>query len=144
MSTSTRKQRRKQVNEWEKYPLLDHLQGKQREDMERRRRMRHVRYWCFRLQTAVTGSRPLEGPEKQPGFIEFWLEQKPIYAIDPKGEKIPVPKEKKLTIEDLGGYAEFARIWDVDEDLEVYIRHASVWHEWNLTLMRVVPYLGDV
>jgi len=112
--------------------------------MERRRRMRHVRYWCFRLQTAVTGSRPLEGPEKQPGFIEFWLEQKPIYAIDPKGEKIPVPKEKKLTIEDLGGYAEFARIWDVDEDLEVYIRHASVWHEWNLTLMRVVPYLGDV
>jgi len=140
VSTSTRKK----INQWEKYPKLDHLQGKQRDDMERRRRMRHVRYWCYRLQTAFETARELEGPEKQPGFIEFWLEQKPLYAIDPMGNKIAVPQDKRLTVEDLGGYKEFARIWDIDEDLEVYIRHSSVWHEWNLTLMRVVPFLGDV
>ena len=46
-------------------------------------------------------------------------------------------------VKDLGGYTEFAKMWDVDEDLNVYIRHLSVWQAWNLTLMRVAPYLGD-
>jgi len=135
---------RKKINQWEKYPKLDHLQGRQREDMERRRRHRHVRYWCYRLQNLFQkGERKLEGPEKSPGFIEFWLEQKPEYALGPQKERIPVPEDKKMRVEDLGGYLQFARIWDIDDDLNVYIRHSSVWHEWNLTLMRVVPFLGD-
>jgi hypothetical protein len=136
---------RKKINEWEKYPKLDHLRGTQRDDMEKRRRHRHVRYWCYRLQTLFQkGERKLVGPEKSPGFIEFWLEQKPHYAVNTKKERIKVPKDKKITVDDLGGYLQFARIWDIDDELNVYIRHSSVWHEWNLTMMRVVPFLGDV
>jgi len=38
---------------------------------------------------------------------------------------------------------QFAIKWDVDADLKVYLRHSSVWQEWNATLMRVVPVLGE-
>lgn len=133
----------KKGNSWEKFPDLGHLDGQVRTDMQVRRRHRHVRYWCYRLQNLIATDRELEGPEKQPGFIEFWLEQKPLYALDPRNEKISVPKDKKLKVKDIGGYLQFARIWDIDKDLNVYIRHSSVWHEWNLTLMKIVPFLGD-
>ena len=130
---------------WQKFPEkeLSHLHGKALEVMQIRRRQRLVRYWCFRLQTLEEQARPLQGPELMTGFIEFWLEQKPVYAIDTKGNKVEVPPEKAMTVEALGGYSQFAKKWDVDENLDVYIRHLSVWQEWNLTLMRVVPYIGD-
>ena len=131
-------------NEWEKFPPMLHLAGAARENLERRRRHRHVRYWCFRMQTLVTTDRPLEGAELMPGFVEFWLEQKPLYLIDPRGNKVESPEhQKKKMVHDLGGYATFAELWDVDADLEVYLRHSSIHHEWNLTLMRVVPVLGE-
>jgi len=130
-------------NPWEQFPDMSHLSGIQRENMERRRRQRLVRYWCFRLQTLVQTKREPVGPEAMPGFLEFWLEQRPAYQVDPRGRKVAVDPIRNRTVGELGGYDRFAILWDVDTDLNVYLRHSSIWHEWQLTLMRVVPVLGD-
>ncbi|MDH3571294.1 MAG: hypothetical protein OER89_14090, partial [Gemmatimonadota bacterium] len=62
---------------------------------------------------------------------------------DPNGKQVPVPEGKHVPTALLGGYAMFATLWDVDEDLKVYLRHSSVWNEWNLVMQRVVPVLGE-
>lgn len=136
-------------NPWEAYPELLHLTGEGRVRMERRRRHRAVRYGLFRLQTAVVEEQNVVRAcaDLPAGFAGFWLDRKPSYAMAP-GQggvlvKADVPIGRDLPVEKLGGYAEFARLWDVDEDLNVYLRHSSVWQEWNAKLMRVVPILGE-
>lgn len=133
------------ANPWERYPTLAHLSGTQLERMQRRRRQRLTRYWLFRFQHAEEHGEPYPEPEpKMPGFTSFWLEQVPAYQINPRGLREPVdPTKKGLPVEHFGGYAQFGTLWDVDEDLEVYLRHSSVWQEWNATLYRVVPVLGE-
>jgi hypothetical protein len=37
----------------------------------------------------------------------------------------------------------FANLWDVDHNLEVYLRHSSVWQDWNAVLHRAVPIIGE-
>ncbi len=134
------------VKPWEVVPKLDHLQeGKAREMLESRKRHKQVRYLLFCLQTAIGAGRPLDSvPNLPDGFIEFWLKETPLYQITPTGEKVKLSDiNSKKNVTDLGGYATFAAKWDVDADLMVYIRHASVWQEWNSTLSRVVPILGE-
>ena len=136
--------RKKTGNPWESYPNLAHLSGDARAQMQRRRRHRAVRYGLYCLQNQETGGAKAKDLPK--GFRGYWLEQKPQYALEPSGEglrKAPVPENKDFPIEILGGYAQFATLWDVDEDLNVYLRHSSVWQEWNATLMRVVPIIGQ-
>lgn len=129
---------------WEISPNFEHLSGVLREQMERRRRHKQVRYLLFRLQTAEESGRAIESVDKLPDkFAMFWLGEEPLYAVDHNKNKISVPVNKRKKIRELGGYAAFAKIWDVDEDLIVYIRHATIWQEWNTTLQRVVPILGD-
>ena len=132
---------RKTGNPWEKYPELPHLSGETRRSMERRRRHRAVRYGLYSLHNQETGGAKAKGLPR--GFKGYWLEQKPKYAIDPRNEKVSVPDNKDFPVEILGGYPKFAILWDVDEDLNVYLRHSSVWQEWNATLMRVVPIIGQ-
>jgi hypothetical protein len=129
--------------EWEYFPELPHLHGEVRKAMEIRRRLRTVRYVLFRLQTQTEKGEPLVASTMPPGFIEFWLGEKPRYSVDPRGRKTHVPVHKNLFITDLGGYASFAKVWDIDSDLFVYLRHRSIWHEWATKLQQVVPVLGD-
>jgi len=131
------------MNEWEKYPKLDHLTGSARDVMETRRRHRQVRYMLYSLQTAEEKGVPLQTVSPLPGFVEFWLQEKPKYQISPLGKRIKVPDNRDVQVFALGGYKQFAKRWDVDEELMVYLRHSSVWQEWNATLMRVVPILGE-
>ncbi len=136
--------RKKQGNPWEKYPELTHMHGDARVQMERRRRHRAVRYGLYCLHNQETGGPKAKDLPK--GFESYWLEQRPQYAVEPSSEglrKTEVPDNKAFPIEILGGYAQFAVLWDVDEDLNVYLRHSSVWQEWNATLMRVVPIIGE-
>ena len=128
---------------WERYPVLAHLDGAARERLERRRRHRQVRYLLFRLSTAIEAGRTFTRCDGlPPGFVEFWLGERPAYAMTSVG-RAQVPSSRDLTVARLGGYGQFARRWDVDEDLHVYLRHTSVWQEWHATLMRVVPVLGE-
>lgn len=129
------------ANAWERYPELDHLSGEHREQAERRRRHRQVRYLLYSLQRQREKGEELSVPV--PGFVEFWLCEKPEYCVGPNGDRGPVPDAKQVPVHELGGYRTFAKAWDVDADLIVYLRHASVWQEWNATLARVVPILGD-
>lgn len=129
---------------WELYPKLDHLTGNMRLQLEERVRLRKVRYKLFRLQTQIEKGAPIEEVEDLlPGFVEFWLNEVPQYSLDPKKLKQPVPENKLCPVKDLGGFKSFAKVWDVDHDLKVYLRHSSVWQEWNATLHRVVPILGE-
>lgn len=129
---------------WELYPKLDHLTGTMREQLEERRRLRKVRYMLFRLRTQVERKNPLEDIEGLlPGFIEFWENEVPLYGLDPQKRKCPVPEHKAQKTKDLGGFGTFAQNWDVDHDLNVYLRHSSVWQEWNATLHRIVPIIGE-
>lgn len=130
---------------WDKYPALMHLvPGASREKLEARVRLKKIRYMLYRLRTQVEKNEALEQVEGLlPGFIDFWLNEKPLYALDPRGQKIPVPKNRQVPVSQLGAYGSFAQTWDVDEDLMVYVRHTSVWQEWNATLHRVVPMLGE-
>lgn len=136
-------------NPWESYPELVHLSGTGRVQMERRRRHRAVRYGLFRLQTAVVGGQDVAKvcADLPPGFAGFWLDRKPSYMMVPgpdgalKAAPVLIGRDRK--VDEIGGYAEFARLWDVDEDLNVYLRHSSIWQEWNAKLMRVVPILGE-
>jgi len=132
------------ANPWERYPDLEHLSGKALAKMQRRRRQKFVRYWLFRMQDAEEMDKPLlDDPLRNAGFYNFWLEQRPEYQMSPTGVREPVAPDKRVTVERLGGYKAFASRWDVDEDLTVYIRHSSVWQEWNAVLYRVVPVLGE-
>src|SRR3990167_3361059 len=98
------------MNAWEKYPSIDHLSGSERTGMERRRRHRQVRYLLFRLQNAETKKEPLLTVDNlPPGFIEFWLAERPRYALNPKGERVNVPAHRNMKVCDLGGYSEFAK-----------------------------------
>ena len=134
----------KRKRQWEKYPKLEHLEGLQREQMETRRRHRGVRYVLFRLKKVMDEDLPLEGVQLLPGFLDFWLNQVPEYQVNPKGERVDVPAHLKgRPVGDMGGYPNFAILWDVDPDLNVYLRHSSVWQEWNALMMRVVPILGE-
>lgn len=130
---------------WEALPQLAHLpEGKMREQLEARQRLRKIRYMLYSLRTQTEKKQPLDGaPNILPGFIPFWLSEKPAYAIDPNGKKIPVPPNKDKTVDEIGGYSTFAQVWDVDHELNVYIRHSSVWQEWNATLVRVVPSIVE-
>jgi hypothetical protein len=93
---------------WEQYPKLDHLTGQMRLQLEDRRRLRKVRYFLFRLCTQEKQNKDLSLVENlPPGFVEFWLQEKPKYQIDPRGKKVPVPPNKNLTISQLGGYGNF-------------------------------------
>lgn len=131
--------------EWALFPSLAHLNpGEFRDKLEERRRLRKVRYMLFSLKTQVDKGAPLENAGGLlPGFVPFWLGEKPLYAVDPNGKKMPVPPNKTKAVHELGGFASFATVWDVDEDLNVYIRHISVWQEWNATLHRAVPIMGE-
>jgi len=127
---------------WEKYPEFPHLKGKLREQVEARKRHKLVRYMLFRLKTAADQNQDLGASGiYPPGFIEFWLAETPKYMVTANGRK-ELP-DRNRTVHELGGYSEFATKWDVDADLFVYLRHSSVWQEWNATLMRVVPVLGE-
>lgn len=130
---------------WNKYPDLMHLApGSSREKLEARIRLKKIRYMLYRLRTQTEKNEPLDQVEGLlPGFIEFWLNETPVYAIDPRGQRILVPVNKQLPVSQLGAYGSFAQTWDVDEELMVYVRHASVWQEWNAILHRVVPVLGE-
>lgn len=130
---------------WDKYPELMHLApGTSREKLEARVRLKKIRYMLYRLRTQTEKKEPLDKVDGLlPGFIDFWLNEKPLYALDPRGQKVPVPKNKQLPVSALGAYGSFAQTWDVDEELMVYVRHTSVWQEWNATLHRVVPILGE-
>lgn len=136
-------------NPWEKYPELTHLSGEGRIRMERRRRHRAVRYGLFRLQTVVTNDQDVVKVcnDLPAGFASYWLDRKPSYVMTPGPNGALVKAEVLIgggrPVSDIGGYAEFARVWDVDEDLKVYLRHSSIWQEWNAKLMRVVPILGE-
>jgi len=131
-------------NPWEQYPELAHLSGEQRQKLEERVRLRKIRYMLYRLRTQTEKKEPLEAVEGLlPGFIAFWLGEKPVYQVGPKGEKTAVPPNKMRTVFELGAYGTFAAMWDVDEELNVYLRHSSVWQEWNNTLQRIVPILGE-
>jgi hypothetical protein len=63
--------------------------------------------------------------------------------INPRGQRVPVPSNKQKPVAELGGYKSFAAVWDVDDELFVYLRHSSVWQEWNALLYRVAPILGE-
>ena len=133
---------------WEKYPELSHLPiSSARDQLESRRRHRQVRYWLFRLKTAVEKSEPLNDPPLLPHFVDFWLAEKPAYQMAPMQggalARVPVADVRNVSVAELGGYMQFAIKWEVDADLKVYLRHSSVWQEWNATLMRVVPVLGE-
>ena len=129
---------------WEQPPELIHLRGEQRVAMENRRRHKNVRYWCFRFQTLLEKGETPEGLEALPGFLEFWVDQVPEYKISPKGERVDVPVHLKgRCVGEMGGYSQFAVLWDVDADLEVYLRHSSVWQEWDNLLRMRVPVLGS-
>lgn len=131
-------------NSWEKFTELPHVPNAIRARTERRLRQRQVRYLLFRLQTAELNNQDLEtSGEYPPGFISFWLSEYPKYAIGPKSEKIPVPQNKNKPVSQLGGYSQFAKRWDVDADLWVYIRHSSIWQDWNAKMLQVVPILGE-
>ena len=131
---------------WERRAEFKHIPiGKFKEQLETRNRLKKVRYMVFRLRTQIEKNEPLTDIEGLlPGFIDFWLAEKPLYAIDPRGNKIAVPHHKNRSVFDLGGYATFAQNWDVNEDLHVYIRHSSIWQEWNATLYKIVPIMGDL
>ncbi len=130
---------------WEVLPVLSHIPSKElRDKLEVRQRQKKVRYMLFRLKNQADKKEPLEQVDGLlPGFIEFWLGEKPVYAKDPRGNKIPVPPNKNKHIFEIGGYKTFATTWDVDSDLLVYLRHSSVWQEWNVTLAKIVPVLGQ-
>lgn len=128
---------------WEQIPPMPHIGGAAREELERRVRLRKVRYLLFRYQTQLGKRAPLSDVPTPPGFEAFWLGERPLYQVDPTGKKIDVPPNKRKQIADLGGYASFAKVWDVDADLYVYLRHSSVWQEWNARLARSVPILGE-
>jgi len=138
---------KKKEQAWDQYPTFDHIDSpKAREQLERRRRHRQVRYWLFSLQNAENQGRAINDPPLLPGFVHFWLQERPAYQV--KRVQSGYVKDKveprfDKTVWALGGFTEFAKRWDVDADLVVYIRHASVWQEWNATLMRVVPVLGE-
>lgn len=137
------KKKTDEIKEWEKYPRLDHLSGDMRLRLEERQRQKKVRYVLFRLQTQAEQNKDLNDIEALEGFLEYWLEQEPVYAIDPRGKRKEVPPNKRKKVKDLGGYEKFAKVWDVDADLKVYIRHSSVWQEWNAQLIKVAPVLGE-
>lgn len=131
---------------WSSFPELAHLPpGELRKKVEARTRLRKVRYMLYRLRTQAEKRQPLEQVDGLlPGFVNFWLLEQPAYALAPTGAKIEVPVNKRKPVVELGGYATFAQAWDVDEDLMVYLRHVSVWQEWNSIMHRVVPVLGDM
>ena len=140
-STSTR-------NPWEKFPVLNHLSGDLRDQMEVRRRHRAVRYGLFSLQTALEAGRDPMKVEISPGFVSadfagYFLSRVPVYAVDVHKNRVAVPANKVKKVEQLGGFQTFAAVWDVDDNLTVYIRHASIHQEWNARLMAVVPVLGE-
>ena len=133
---------------WEDYPTLDHLASRElREAMESRRRHRQVRYMLFAIKTSLDKGETPTDP--LPGFMDFWLNEKPQYAMTPRPgstglAKISVdPRLADLPVSMLGGFEAFASKWDVDADLVVYLRWSSIWQEWNATLARVVPTLGE-
>lgn len=147
------------INEWQKYPRMDHLEGSAKAIMEHRKRHKNIRYLLFRLKNDLDNGLTIRDPKKEdynflqtdlPGFINFWLMEKPLYLVSPttvvnQFKKVGVPYSVKgKTVADLGGFKQFAIIWDVDADLNVYLRWSSVWQEWAATLMRVVPLLQEV
>jgi len=134
-------------NDWERYPELPHLAGAQLASMQRRRRHRLVRYWLFRLQHSEEHGAPPDGPEHLSGFTDFWLDQLPSYRMVPTPgggtKRAPVEPQQNVPVRLLGGYQQFGTLWDVNPDLEVYLRHSSIWHEWNSILYRVAPLMGE-
>jgi len=140
-----KKKNRQVEGAWVEKPKLLHIpDGPARDKLESRRRLRAVRYMLFRLQNQVKQGKPLEAVEGLlPGFIHFWVGETPKYTISARGQRVPVHPQKDKCVADLGGYKTFAIVWDVDEDLMVYLRHASVWQEWNAVMAKVVPVLGE-
>lgn len=136
-------------NTWEEFPELPHLSGRALVVLSRRRRHRAVRYGLFRLQNAVVQEKDpsIECADLPAGFADYWWDQKPKYAMKPSPTggmvQTEVEEHRMRAVKDNGGYATFAILWDVDADLNVYLRHNSIWQEWNLTLQRVVPVLGE-
>jgi hypothetical protein len=139
------------VRPWEQFTKLGHIADlSQRKRLEARRRHRQVRYLLFRMQNEIgKGELPEAVEGLPPGFVEFWLGETPEYMVQPQpgsDQLVRVPVPSKLQGEPvaaIGGYPEFAKRWDVDEDLAVYLRWSSVWQEWNAVLARVAPILGD-
>lgn len=152
---------------WEMFPDLDHLEAaaktpeaKQRVDrLRHRRRLRAVRYMLFRIQTAEIRNEPTN-IIIPPGFKDHWLSKVPSYKLilesadgsTPNAirvapgswaviRKVEVPQDQRRPIDTFGGVASFAHTWDVDDNLDIYLRRSSIWHEWNHTLRLVVPRL---
>jgi len=136
---------------WEQYPALLHLEDRAlRLKMESRKRHKQVRYYLFRMQNQIAKKESVDLVDGlPPGFHDFWLGEKPEYMMQPQPgtdqlQRVEIPpKLVGVPVENLGGYTEFAKRWDVDPDLAVYLRWSSIWSEWNATLMRVVPILGE-
>ncbi|MEK7526143.1 MAG: hypothetical protein AAB546_01545 [Patescibacteria group bacterium] len=87
---------------------------------------RQIRYICFRLQTAAEGGAKVD--ESEGGIMEL------AWQI----------KDHMESQEDFGGWAKFARTWDVDDKapLVAILRTHSIQTEWNKILKeetKVIP-----
>lgn len=133
---------------WESYPDLPDALPDMREQLQKRKRHKNVRYLLFRLRHAVEksgGAIPskLDGVDLPPGFVEHFLTSEIGIVELPTGQRARIVEGRLRTPSEIGGFATFAERWDVDSKLRLYSRHRSVWQEWNATLRRVVPILGE-
>jgi hypothetical protein len=118
------------MNSWEKLPELPHLDNLEKGDETRRRkRLKDIRYILFRLQNAEQGGAEadIDIPE---GFVEHWLSQR-VTLLD----------GMETEVRNVGGITTFAKRWDINVDLEVYARKASIHKEWDRKLRSIVPAL---
>jgi hypothetical protein len=134
---------------WEKYPDLVDAPSDIREKLQRRKRHKNVRYLMFRLRNAMEKNGGVipssfdDGYPIPPGFVDHFLTMEIGIIELPTGQRARIVEGRLRTPSEIGGFATFAERWDVDEKLRVYSRHRSVWQEWNATLRRVVPILGE-
>lgn len=141
------KQVKSKHRSWEKYPELPGAIPQIREQLQKRKRHKNVRYLLFRFKNEVekgnTNPSKLDDFDVPPGFIEHFLTA-PIHIVQlPTGQMARIVEGRIRTPSEIGGLGSFAIRWDVDENLNVYSRHRSVWAEWRATLERVVPILGE-
>ena len=140
---------RSELRIWEQYPELPEALPSMREQLQKRARHKRVRYLLFRLMNEAKKGKDipskLDGVDLPPGFVDHFLTAEIRLLQLPTGQmarivdgEIRTPSHPKI-----GGFATFASKWDVNEDLEVYSRHRSIWQEWRSTLERVVPILGQ-
>jgi hypothetical protein len=133
---------------WERFPELPGALPAMKKALQVRARHKRVRYLLFRLRKEVENSRgviptKLEGIDLPAGFVEYFLTAPIRWAQLPDGRAAKIVGGHLRTPAEIGGLATFASRWDVNSDLVVYSRHRTIWQEWQSTLARVVPVLGE-